>query len=261
MSWRRCISFPGCHSNSAHQLPIRLSESARGLSSPGHVFPALGFPQVKQGTPRAATCSQGSAVQGRAPAPCGRCRRAREAGREPCWALLPVPLAPGAAGGWKRSRSRRLGREQAVTIRTGRAWSLSLRRSGFLLSQCFLTHFLSSQSDIYLTLQLRCTGNAKFGDCRRSPCCRVYTWKLTRSAHTRVGTPGPGARTRVCTAHADMSPARSAGSVTPCQPRPCRDTVNAADVPMPTPCDGGDKSLCIWCPWTQILVEPSGVHV
>lgn len=51
---------------------------------------------------------------------------------------------------------------------TGGARSSSLRRSAFLLSQCFLTHFLSSQSDIYLTSRLRCAGSAKFGGCGRS---------------------------------------------------------------------------------------------
>lgn len=187
----------------------------------------------------------------------------REAGREPCWSLLPVPLAWGAAGGRKRSRSRRLGWEeegweQAVTIRTGRARSLSLRRSGFLLSQCFLTHFLSSQSDIYLTLQLRCTGNAKFRGCRRSPCCRVYTWKLTRSTHTHVwahlalGHAHACARgTQRCHRPVPRGLSHSAGpgpAVTlyvlqtcPCQPRVMEET-----------------SLCTWCPWTQILAEPSG---
>lgn len=107
------------------------------------------------------------------------------------FSLLLAPSAWGVGGSLKRTRSRRLsgekgGREHAVTIRTGCAWSLSLRRSAFLLSQCFLTHFLSSQSDIYLTLQLRCAGNAKFGGCKHSPCCRVYTWGLTRSAHTHA---------------------------------------------------------------------------
>lgn len=123
-----------------------------------------------------------------------RRRRARWAGHRAgaAWGFFPfllVPLVWGVGGRLKRSRSRRLGwekegREHAVTIRTGCAWSLSLWRSGFLLSQCFLTHFLSSQSDIYLTLQLLCTEDAKFGGCRHSPCCRVYTWRLTRAAHT-----------------------------------------------------------------------------
>jgi len=118
----------------------------------------------------------------------------RRGGQGADWAFFPLlldPVACGVGGDLKRSRSRRLGweqegREHAVTIRTGCAWSLSLRRSGFLLSQCFLTHFLSSQSDIYLTLQLRCTGNAKFGGCKHSPCCRVYTRRLTCSAHTHA---------------------------------------------------------------------------
>lgn len=119
------------------------------------------------------------------------------------FSLLLVPLAWGVGGTLKRSRSRRLGwekegREHAVTIRTGCAWSLSLRRSGFLLSLCFLTHFLSSQSDIYLTLQLLCTGNAKFGGCRRSPCCRVYTWSLTRPAHTHVRAQAALGHTHTC---------------------------------------------------------------
>eukprot|EP00075_Anas_platyrhynchos_P011668 XP_027300921.1 uncharacterized protein LOC113839939 [Anas platyrhynchos] len=49
-----------------------------------------------------------------------------------------------------------------------------------------LWDFPSSQSDIYLTLQLHCAGNAKFGGCKHSPCCRVYTWGLARSAHTHA---------------------------------------------------------------------------
>lgn len=128
----------------------------------------------------------------------------RRGGQGAAGAFFPLLLAPsawGVGGSLRRTRSRRLGgekggREHAVTIRTGRAWSLSLRRSAFLLSQCFLTHFLSSQSDIYLTLQLRCAGNAKFGGCKHSPCCRVYTWGLC--THARAGTSSPRAHANAC---------------------------------------------------------------
>lgn len=80
---------------------------------------------------------------------------------------------------------------------------------------------------------------------------RTHTYGHTRprGTHTRVH----GARRRV------TGPQRRLCHTLPA--RALRDTVNAADVPLPTPCDGGDKSLCIWCPWTQILAEPSGVRV
>lgn len=190
------------------------------------------------------------------------------------------PLGVAVDGGLKRSKSRRLGwekedREHTVTIRTGCAWSLSLRRSGFLLSQCFLTHFLSLQSDIYLTLQLCCSGNAKFGGCKRSPCCRVYTWRLTHSAHMHVWAQAALGHTHTCAqgTHAcqcvcrggtslpvhcrapvgskAQTPASTSVSITLCSGTGTAVTdpsyMLQTDLPMPSPHDTGDESHYVFC--------------